>query len=91
MYVRVTRGRVNVDKFDEVQRVFEETLRPALKQLPGFRGYRGGFNRSTGALIGISFWDTEEQSQAVQARRGPLEAVGVEMEPAETFEITAEV
>jgi len=88
MYVRVTRGHVNPDKFDEVQRVVEEVLKPALQQLPGFRGYRGGVNRSTGAVVGISFWDTEEQSLALQSRRGPLEDAGAELDPAETYEIT---
>ena len=90
MYVRVTRGRFNVDKIDEIQRLIEETLLPALKQLPGFQSYRGGFNRNAGTLVAISFWDTEEQSQALQARRGPFEALGVEFEPAEIFEITVQ-
>jgi hypothetical protein len=91
MYVRVTRGRFNVDKFDQVQSLIEETLVPALKQLPGFLGYRGGFNRSAATLVAISFWETEEQTRALQAQRGRYEALGVEFEPAEIYEITVDV
>ena len=91
MYVRVTRGRVNGDKFDEVQRLIEDQLVPALKQLPGFQGYRGGINRSAATLIAISFWETEEQTKALQAQRGRYEALGVEFEPAEIYEITVDV
>jgi hypothetical protein len=91
MYARVTRGRFNVDTVDEVQRKIDEALVPKLKQLPGFQSYRGGFNRSTGTLIALSFWDTEEHAQALQAQRGSFEAMGVEFEPAEFYEITVQV
>jgi hypothetical protein len=90
MYVRVTHGRFNVDTFYDLQRLVEETLIPLLNQLPGFHGYHGGVNRSAGTLVSFSFWDTEEQTQVLQAQRGPFEALGVEFEPAEIYEIIAQ-
>jgi hypothetical protein len=90
MYVRVTRGRFDVARTDEIQRLSEKQLVPALKQRAGFRGYQGGLNPATGTLVAISNWDTREQAQDVGTVRAPFEALGIHFEAPEVFEVTVQ-
>ncbi len=91
MFVRVTHGRYDVANEAEIQRMVEERLIPAMKQLPGFQSYLGGVDRSTGKLFAISAWETVEQSQAVDvhALRAPFGSL-IQFEPAEVYEITVQ-
>jgi quinol monooxygenase YgiN len=90
MYVRVTRGRFDPTKYDEVQRLAEEQLLPTIKQRPGFRSYQGGLNRDAGTFVAISGWDTQAQAQDIGAVRAPFEALGVRFEAPEVFEVTVQ-
>jgi heme-degrading monooxygenase HmoA len=75
----------------EVGRMIKEELIPAVKKLPGFQHFHGGFDRRSHRLVAISIWDTEEHSQAIMAQRAGFEGRGVKFDPAETFEVTDEV
>lgn len=92
MYIRITRGRIDPAMRDEVQRLVEAHIVPALKQLPGFRQYLGGINNETGILCAISLWDTEEQAnfsrEALAEGVRALVAAGVSLEIADVYELT---
>ena len=62
MYIRVTRSQCIPSQCDEVLAVAERT-NPALQRLPGFRSSYWGVDRSTGAMIAISVWDTQEHAE----------------------------
>ena len=89
MFVRVTHGRYDSANEAEIQRMVEERLIPAMKQLPGFQSYLGGVDRSTGKLFAMGVWETAEQSQAVNALRAPFGSL-IQFEPAEVYEITVQ-
>jgi hypothetical protein len=91
MYVRVTRGHFDPSRYDEVKRAIDEELVPAIEQLPGFRGYTGGVHHGAGTLVAISVWDQEEQAALIAGHRGTFEKLGVKFEPAEMFEVIAQV
>jgi hypothetical protein len=91
MYVRVTRGHYDPSRYGEVKQAVDEQLVPAIKQLPGFRGYTGGVHHGAGTLVAISVWDKEEQASLIAGQRGTFEALGVRFEPAEVFEVIAQV
>ena len=89
MYVRVTRGRFDPARTDDIERLVAEQLIPALKQRTGFQGYQSGLNSEAGTLVAISNWETREQAQDIGTVRAPFEALGIRFEPPEIFEITA--
>jgi hypothetical protein len=88
MYVRVTRGRFDPARTDDIERLVAEQLIPALKGRAGFQGYQSGLNPEAGTLVAISNWETREQAQDIGAVRSPFEALGIRFEPAEVFEVT---
>ena len=90
MYIRVTRGRFSPANTDEMVRLARDQLVPTLKQRPGFRSYYAGLNRDAGTLIAISLWDTSEQAREAGTARGPFEALGIQLETPEVFEVTVE-
>jgi heme-degrading monooxygenase HmoA len=62
MIARVGRFQVNIDKLDEVKKVFKEGVIPAAKLR---KGYRSGYlliDRKTGKCISIALWDSEEDA-----------------------------
>jgi hypothetical protein len=95
MYVRITRGRFAPATEPEVQRIVDEKIVPALRNLPGFLRYIGGFDRRAGLLCAMTLWDTEEHASfsrdMVMDGIFELMALNVALEVAEIYEITADV
>jgi hypothetical protein len=95
MYIRITRGRFNPSTEADIQRIVEEQVIPVVQKLPGFQRYLGGVDRTNGMLTAVSLWDTEEHASfsrdAMISAVPALTALGVTFEPAETYEITADV
>jgi quinol monooxygenase YgiN len=56
MYVRITRGRFDPARIEEVLSVTDEVAN-ALKGLPGFVAYQGGLDRNAGTLVAVSTWE----------------------------------
>ena len=54
--MRITRGRFDPDRVEEVQSVTAEAAN-AIKGLPGFVAYQGGLDRQAGTLVAISTWE----------------------------------
>lgn len=67
VYVRVTPGSADLSRTSEAELFFRETLIPTLEQMPGFRGYIGGVDRTNARITAISMWDTERQARQMRA------------------------
>jgi hypothetical protein len=91
MIVRIAFGTYDPSREEEIRRWGEEQFVPALRELPGFTGYHGGFDREAGRIVGVSVWETREQANVLRERAKPvieqLAALGVYLEPAQTFEV----
>ena len=68
MYIRITTVTYDVAKEQEVQRVIDEQMIPFMRQLPGFNGYTGGLDRTTGRGVAITTWDDMDQAAGSQGR-----------------------
>ena len=93
MYLRITRGSFDPSRFDEVRRLNQE-IRAGLQRLPGFQGGQAGIDRNAGRLAAVTTWDTEEHARFSRDALGDVlprvQALGVQFEPPEVYEIAAE-
>jgi heme-degrading monooxygenase HmoA len=64
MHARVTTIQMNPERVDEAISQVEEQDLPTWKSLDGFRGFTLVVNRSSGEVIGTSYWDSREQMDA---------------------------
>ena len=91
MFLRITRGSYLPETEADVRQIVEELMIPALRGLPGFQHYYGGVNRSTGALVAVSVWDTEEHAnfprEALAGTVPALVGKGVRLELAEIYDV----
>ena len=89
MYLRVTRGRWDPAKHDELARLVPEAL-AAIRQLPGCQDARNGVERSTGRTVTVSTFDTLEHAQFPRESLGEplarLQAAGWLGETPEIYE-----
>jgi hypothetical protein len=71
-----------------------QEITDAIGRLPGFGSYRGGGDRASGAVVGVSTWDTDAHARFNPAALGDLmdrlAATGVRLEPPEIYEVVAE-
>jgi hypothetical protein len=91
-YIRVTRGQwSDVGVLDSEQgRQLRQELTTTVKGLPGNQGYLVGLDRANGRTIAISTWDTEEHAQSISAVgdiASRMQALGLQLEPSEYFEL----
>ena len=76
MFARFTIVEVNVDKVDEVTKLYEDSVVPAAKSQKGYRGAYMFTNRETGKGYSISLWDSEEDAIANEQSGYYKEQVG---------------
>jgi hypothetical protein len=94
MYMRVTRSRwADVAKLDsEETKQLVPDLIAAIRRQPGNQSFMGGVDRASGQGITVSTWDTEEHARFSPDALGDVpsrvQALGVQVEPAEIFEVT---
>jgi hypothetical protein len=90
MYMRVVRGRIDPSRLGEVSQVAPD-LGAAIRRQPGHQNSMGGVDRATGQTIIISTWDTQEHASYSPAALGEiqsrLQALGVQADPPEIFEV----
>jgi len=72
MYVGLSWGSYSTGNEIEIRRVVQEQVIPGMKQQPGFDGYIGGIDRSAENVVGLSFWETRDQAQAMTAQPAQL-------------------
>lgn len=58
MYVRVTSATTTPDHLDDAVQAFEQTVVPALRQLPGYLGAVLDINRDTGRCWARTYWES---------------------------------
>ena len=76
MFARFTTVEVNVDKIDELIKLFEDSIVPAAKSQKGYRGAYLFTDRKTGKGYVISLWDSEEDAVANEQSGYYKEQVG---------------
>jgi heme-degrading monooxygenase HmoA len=64
MFARFTIVQVNIDKIDEVIKLYEDSVVPAAKSQKGYRGAYLFTDRKAGKGFSISLWDSEEDAIA---------------------------
>jgi heme-degrading monooxygenase HmoA len=64
MYARVNRIEVPPEAIDDGVRRFQETILPRVRELDGYRGLVSLADRSTGTLMTIFFWESEDAMRA---------------------------
>src|SRR5262245_29239555 len=93
MYLRVTRGRWDPAKHDELAPLAPEAI-AAIRRLPGCLDARSGVDRSTGRTISVSSFDTLEHAQFSRDSLGEvvarLQAGGWQAEPPDIYETIEE-
>jgi hypothetical protein len=91
-FMRIARGRWTDPSTGTSQAVLDaaQELYPAVTALPGNLNYFGGVDPS-GAAVAVTLWDTEEHAKAlvdkVTAIAAKLQALGLQMESDQTFEV----
>jgi quinol monooxygenase YgiN len=96
LYVRISRGAFDADVYEEVKARLDssqESLIPAIKELPGVLDYYAGIDASSGTMVNVSVWDTGEHAQAMAslpemlALRESFDPLGVRFEPIVNYEV----
>ena len=92
MYIRVSRARFDPARSDEIRPILDEIVAIGQRQ-PGLQSYYHGADRMAGTAVAVTVWDTEEHARFDRAVLGDivtrLQALGVQMEPADIYEVTA--
>jgi heme-degrading monooxygenase HmoA len=93
MHARVTTIEMDPAKIDETVAMVEEEDLPQWRGLDGFKGFTLVIDRTSGRVIGTSYWATQEQMQnsedAVrESRQRAADTGGAESPPqVERFEV----
>lgn len=93
MHARQTTLQMDPDRIDAASSQLEEQDLPSWRDLDGFRGFTLFADRSSGKVLGISYWDSREQMEAAEetvkeSRRRAAETGGATSEPqVELFEV----
>ena len=64
MHARVTTSQARSEAVEEAIRIVQESILPAARQQPGFRGLIHLADRGTGKGLTLSLWETEAAMRA---------------------------
>jgi heme-degrading monooxygenase HmoA len=96
MHARVSRIEMDPGKIDDSIKEIEEGILPTLKGTDGFKALMVGVDRSSGKVIGVAYWDSEEAMKAAEevgdsSRKQAAEAGGATSRPeVERYEVAIE-
>ena len=89
MFVRVSHGSIDPARYDDVVALTDDFV-AAFKRLPGFVAYQSGINRSTGAFVSITTWETAEAANYSRDDLGDVferfVALGASVDQSEVYE-----
>jgi heme-degrading monooxygenase HmoA len=72
VFARTTTIEGQADRIDEVVRRIESGVLPVLTQQEGFKGFTVHVNRSSGKVVGTSYWESQQAMEASEeAVSGP--------------------
>ena len=93
MHARLTTIQMDPERVDQAISQLEEEDLPTFEKIDGYRGFTAFVDRSSGTVVGISYWDSKEQMQASEeevkgARQRAADTGGATGEPTvERFEV----
>jgi hypothetical protein len=91
MYLRLTRGRFDPARYDEVIAAVPD-ITAAIRALPGVQDVRIGIDRATGRTLSLSTFDTQGHARFARERLGAaidrMLALGWQPEAPELYEAT---
>jgi hypothetical protein len=95
MHVRISTIEGDPGKIEEAVLVINEQVIPTLKGLKGFTAANFMVDRSTGRLVGVTFWNDESalegSSEAVKPIRSAVaDAVDGKVTSVESYELVAQ-
>jgi heme-degrading monooxygenase HmoA len=95
MHARVNATRWYPERIEEGLKLTEDTIIPAYKEVPGFRGYFLLTQPDGDKAIAITLWETEADMEAsapvAQAMIPQLREIIQERPVTETYEVTVRV
>ena len=74
MFVRLTRVQNQLDRLDAAIANYQQVVLPQARQLSGFNGALLLVDRSSGAGISVSYWETEEALRASEQGASAIRA-----------------
>src|SRR5437867_3991489 len=93
MHARVSTMQMDPARVDEAVSEFQDNVLPTIKEIDGFKGFTLIADRSSGKVVGTSYWESEEhmeasEEQVVEARQRTAHAGGSTTPPqVERFEV----
>jgi hypothetical protein len=95
MHVRISTIEGDVGKIDDAVATINNKVLPVLKDIAGFTAANFMVDRSSGKLVGISFWDSEEALKASigevePSRNAVADAMAGKIVSVESFELVAQ-
>jgi heme-degrading monooxygenase HmoA len=95
MFARVTTLKGPSNRIDDGIKAVQEQVIPAARQMRGFKGILALADRSTGKMIGVTLWESEDdlrqsEEAANQMRSGSADAGGAEIVSVERFEVVVD-
>jgi heme-degrading monooxygenase HmoA len=95
MHVRISTIEGDAGKIDDAVAAINEKVLPVLKGLEGFTAANFLADRSSGKLIGLTFWDSESALDASVEAVNPIrtavaDSVSGKVTSVESFELVAQ-
>jgi hypothetical protein len=95
MFLRVSRGRFDPNRYEEVVIALQGAA--AIRRLPGYQSSSWGLDQASGALVAVRTWDTQQQAAFSRAAANPadredirMEDTGFELDAPEIYEVVAQ-
>jgi quinol monooxygenase YgiN len=92
MFGRVTEITGSPDRVDDAIRQLREQVVPAVREMPGAKGFVAFVDRESGRTFGISLWESREameqtRDRAASLRSGAAQASGGEIAGVTEYEM----
>jgi hypothetical protein len=96
MYIRITTGRFDASRANEIEQLVAQAVGNAARALPGFKSYSTGLDRQAGRFAAISTWETEDQArgfrdQLSQDVMQQMKNAGVQLDEGQVYEAVGSV
>ncbi|MDQ3956749.1 MAG: hypothetical protein M3273_00340 [Actinomycetota bacterium] len=72
MHVRISTIQADPSRIEDGVAVINDKVIPTMKGIDGFRAANFMVDRSSGKLVGVAFWDSEEAMDASAAALDPI-------------------
>ena len=96
MHARMTRFEGSPDRIDDAVRQTEDVWLPKIREFDGFQGINTLADRSTGTIVSITYWESEDAMRASEekvsaVRKDVADAVAVRAQPTlERYEVVVQ-